>query len=101
MLMYLKDEKIEDLIKEGKVIVDFYADWCGPCQIVGEELELLQEENKDIKIVKVNVDKHEDIAYQYRVMSIPTIYAYENGKEITHSVGVLEKDEIIALFENK
>jgi thioredoxin len=96
MITYLKEEKLEDLTKEGTIIVDFYADWCGPCRSLAVELEKLVEENNDIKIVKIDVDAHEEIARAHKVMSIPTILLYSNGEIIKKQVGTLDKDELIS-----
>ena len=73
MIKYLKEENFDNEIKNGKVVVDFYADWCGPCKALGEILEQLT----DINILKINVDEHQDLAIQFGVMSIPTIILFE------------------------
>ena len=65
MITYLKNENVKDLIKDKKVIIDFYADWCMPCNMLGENLEELIEEDKTINIVKVNVDQHPELAREY------------------------------------
>jgi len=96
MITYLKEEKLEDLTKEGTIIVDFYADWCGPCRSLAVELEKLVEENHDIKIVKIDVDAHEEIARTHKVMSIPTILLYSNGEVVKKQVGALDKEELLS-----
>ena len=89
MIKYLKED-FEKEILNGKVLVDFYADWCGPCRMMGEVLE----EVKDIDILKVNVDKFPLIAQQFDVMSIPTLILFENGEVKKTNVGFLDSDGI-------
>lgn len=90
-MIKLDKENFDEVIKEGRVLVDFYADWCGPCRMLAPVLEEISNENI-IKIVKVNVDNHEDIARRYGVMSIPTLILFENGNE---------QKEILVLFQGK
>ena len=81
MIIHDFDEKeFNDLISKDKVILDFYATWCGPCKMMSKVLE--EYNNEEVKIIKINVDKHENIAKKYGVMTIPTLILYENGKEI-------------------
>lgn len=77
-------------ISKGKILVDFYADWCGPCRMMGEVLENIN----SIDILKVNVDNYPVIAQQYGVMSIPTLILFEGGKIKKTNVGFLDIDEI-------
>ena len=99
-MKYLENEKdFNELIKEGKVLVDFYADWCGPCKMIGPVLEEIASENSDVEIVKVNVDNFENIARQYGIMSIPTLIVFENGKEVNKSIGFVDKDGILDLIK--
>ena len=74
-----KEADFESEIKDGRVLVDFYADWCGPCQMLAPNLEQLSKE-EDIKIVKIDVDSLPGIARTYRVMAIPTLLLFENGQ---------------------
>ena len=90
----------EEVVNSDKVvIVDFYADWCGPCKMIGPVVEDLSSENPDIKVVKVNVDDNSDIAAKYQVMSIPTLLVIENGQVINQSVGLISKSEILELIK--
>ena len=75
MIKYLKDENFEEEIQTEKVLVDFYADWCGPCKMMGEVLETMD----GIDILKINTDEHEDLAMRFGVMSIPTLILFKNG----------------------
>lgn len=94
MSLVIKPEDFKDVINSGKVLVDFYADWCGPCQMLAPILEQLAEEQTDVKIVKLNVDEAQSIAGKYRVMSIPTMILFENGEVVDQKVGVLSKEDI-------
>ena len=89
-IKYLKDENLEELIKGKNVIIDFYADWCGPCKMLSKVLEDIDE----IEIIKVNVDEHQDLAIKYNVMSIPQINFIKNGEIYKTEIGFRSKDEI-------
>ncbi len=83
------------------VLVDFYADWCGPCRALAPILEELDSDRGNIKIVKVNVDEAEKTAKTYGIMSIPTLIAFQNGKEISKKIGLCSKEEIINMIQPK
>ena len=87
----------EEVLKsEGKVLVDFYADWCGPCRMMTPIIEEVAEELKDeLKVFKVNVDNNQELAIKYDVMSIPTIILFENGEVRKTYIGVTDKNELI------
>jgi thioredoxin 1 len=85
---------------KGKVIVDFWAPWCGPCRMVGPELEKLSAEVGDaVKIVKMNVDENPQTAGKFGVMSIPTLILFTDGKLVTQLVGARPKDELKREFK--
>ena len=87
----------EEVLKSDKpVLIDFYATWCGPCQIMSPIIDEIAEENVDtLKVGKINVDENQDLAMQYNVMSIPTIIIVKNGKVEKTFVGVTDKNEIL------
>ena len=95
MIKYLENENLEELVKEGVFIVDFYADWCGPCKMMSPIIDKIAEENTNIKVGKLNVDEAQDIAVKYNVMSIPTIIIYKDGIEYKRFVGVTSKSNIL------
>ena len=99
-IINLSNENFYELIKEGKVLVDFYAEWCGPCKMLGPVIEEVSNEVSDVKIIKVNVDEHSNIAQQYGVMSIPTLILFDNGSIIKQNVGFIPKENIIELVNN-
>ncbi len=95
--MYIvKDEAdFDQILKENKsVFIDFYADWCGPCKMVGPVVEGLAEENKDVKFIKVNVDDNPEVAERYGVMSIPMLVAVKDGKTAATTLGFQPKESI-------
>lgn len=96
MIKYLKEENFDEEIKNGKILVDFYADWCGPCKALGEVLETLE----NVSILKINVDEHQDIAMKFGVMSIPTIILFEDGNQLKKNVGFMNKEELENWLEN-
>lgn len=95
---YTKEDNFNEIIK-NKVLVDFYADWCGPCKMLAMEIEKVASEI-DIDIVKVNVDEEEDIARKYGVMSIPTLILFKNGQELKKTIGFMPKDKIKEFIED-
>lgn len=99
-LIVLENENFDEVLSGKKVLVDFYASWCGPCKMIAPILEQMQSE-VDFDIVKIDVDKHTDIAQKYGVMSIPTLVAFDNGKEYNKHIGFATKDVLIDLMENK
>ena len=85
----------EVLENTGKVLVDFYADWCGPCKMMSPVIDKIAEEVEGVKVCKLNVDDAQEIAGQYGVMSIPTIMVFENGEVKEKFVGVTSKQELL------
>ena len=89
----------EVLKSEKPVLVDFYADWCGPCNAMAPVIEELATElDGKAKVGKINVDDNPDIAVEYNVMSIPTLIIFKNGKEEKRLVGLRDKEELLSLF---
>ena len=89
-MTYYNGEDFEELIKNGNYIVDFYADWCGPCKMLSTVLE----EIDNIEIIKVNVDNYPNLANKFKIMSIPHLIFFNDGKEIDHIVGFVDKETI-------
>ena len=90
----------EEVLKnDKKVLVDFYADWCRPCQLMQPILEKIAEENPDIKVVQVNVDYNYDLSMEYGAMSIPLFVAFENGEEVDRIVGATGETNLLNMFK--
>ena len=90
-----KDQFQKEVIEnKGIVLVDFYADWCGPCQIMTPLIDELSEEMKDVSFVKVNVDENGSLASEYSVSSIPSFYIFKDGKVVSQFLGVKSKEDI-------
>ena len=85
--------------KDKKVLVDCYADWCGPCRMLSPIIDELAEEIDSCEFYKLNVDEAENISREYGIMSIPTILIFKDGKEINKSIGLKTKDELKELIE--
>lgn len=81
------------------VLVDFWADWCGPCKMLGPIIEEIAQEVTDAKICKVNVDEEQELAVRFRIMSIPTLKVFKNGEEKATYIGVKPKEEILELLK--
>ena len=89
----------EVLQSDKPVLIDFYADWYGPCKMLSPIVDEVAEENTDIKVVKINVDNAQDLAMKYQVMSIPTLVVIRDGREVNRSVGLIDKSEVISLIK--
>ncbi|MDD7315966.1 MAG: thioredoxin [Bacillales bacterium] len=100
MAIYLQNEKdYENLIQNGKVLVDFYADWCGPCQMLGPVLEEAQN-TVEFTLLKINVDEFPNIARRYGIMSIPTIILFKDGELIKKDLGYKPLPAIINFLKD-
>jgi len=95
-MVYYKGENLDSLIKDGVTIVDFYAEWCGPCKMLGSVLEEIEDK---VNIIKVNTDEYGDLANRFKVMSIPHLVYFKDGKEVTYSIGFMDKDMILEKIE--
>ena len=94
-MIHLENENFDELIKD-KVVVDFFATWCGPCKMLGQVLETLE----DIDIIKINVDEEEELAKKNKIMSIPNMLLVKDGEIVKQMIGFRSKDEIIKEIES-
>ena len=85
------------LAEDGVVLADFYADWCGPCQMLEPVVEELAAET-DATVAKIDVDQLQQLAQQYRVQGVPTMYLFDSGEQVERMVGVQQKDELRSLI---
>ena len=101
MIKEIKESEFENVVlkEKGKVLVDFYANWCGPCKMIRPVLESIASERSDKKIISIDVDEAEDLAREYGIISIPCVILFEDGKEINRSIGLKSKSEIEGMLE--
>ena len=97
MIKYLEKNNFNELVREGYHLVDFYAEWCGPCKMMGPVLESIEDK---IDIIKIDVDKFPDLAQEYRVMSIPDLMIFKDGEKILESVGFQSKEDLEEVISN-
>ena len=93
-----KNFENEVLKSDKKVLIDFYADWCGPCRMVGPVVEEIAAEHPEYKVCKVNVDEENELAVSFNIMSIPALFVLENGKVTKQAVGVKTKAQILDML---
>lgn len=93
------DFKEKVLMSDKTVLVDFWADWCGPCKMIGPVVEEISDERNDILVCKVNVDEEQALLMKYKVMSIPTLISFKNGEIYKKSIGAISKSEILELVD--
>ena len=93
-----KNFESEVLKSDKKVLVDFYAEWCGPCKMERPILEELSNDMKDVKFASINVDEAEDLSQEYGIMSIPCLVVFENGKEVDRKVGLTSREELESML---
>ena len=96
----INEKNFEEKIKNGVVLVDFFATWCGPCRMLAPILEEVSEELGDkVKIYKVDVDEDENLARRFGIMSIPTMIFFKNGTEVDKHTGLLNKDSVCDIIK--
>ena len=102
MVIELREEEFESKIKEtnGKVLVDCYAPWCGPCRMLSPIIDDLAEEINDVTFYKINIDDAPDVSEKYEIMSIPTLLIFENGNLKNTVVGFKRKEELEDILKN-
>ncbi len=94
-----KDNFQEEVLNSDKpVLLDFWASWCGPCRMVSPVVDEIAKERPDIKVGKINVDEQEELAAQFRIMSIPTLMVIKNGQIVKQSMGAQPKNQILAML---
>lgn len=89
MIEYFDSDRLDTALTDDITVVDFFATWCGPCKMLGMELE-----NLNNKVLKVDIDKHRDLAIEHGVMSVPTVEIYKNKQKVASFIGYKSKDEI-------
>lgn len=101
MLVYATTETFKEEIAKGIAVVDFYADWCGPCKMIGPILEEISNERNDVKIVKVNVDENREVSLESGVKNIPTLLIMKDGVEVKRHVGFAPKPALLKMIDEQ
>jgi thioredoxin 1 len=91
---------MRETLNEGRVLVDFFADWCGPCKVLKPTVNKFAEEQSDVNVVLINVDEHSDIASEFSVRSIPTLLYMENGEVVGREVGTKSLEQLYAFTQS-
>ena len=98
-VLVINKANFDEIIASDKpVLIDFYADWCGPCRMVAPIVHEIAEENDNVVVGKINVDDEPELAQRFGVMSIPTLVVMKNGKESTRATGARQKPQILAML---
>ena len=96
----MKDSFNNIINSDTPVLVDFYADWCGPCKMLAPILKQVKDElGSTLKIVKIDVDKNQSLANTYQVRGVPTMLLFKNGKQVWRQSGVLQKNDIVGVVQ--
>lgn len=94
-IVHGNEENFNELISSGEVLVDFFATWCGPCRMLMPVLEEISGDRANIKVVKIDVDECPNLARNYGVMSVPTLFLFKEGKQISKQNGYMPKEELL------
>ena len=96
----ITSRNFEEFVKHDKAVLDFYADWCGPCRMLGPVVERVSEELKETKFGKANVDKDFELGQRFMVMAVPTVILFSKGKQVDRFSGAVSKDELVEIVKN-
>lgn len=98
-VLHVNQEQFEDIIKNNDtVLVDFYANWCGPCKMLAPSIEKLADEHSEVKVLKVDVDQEGQLAMAYQVQSIPTLIVFKNGQVVNRQLGFMPYEALEAML---
>ena len=100
MVKIVDSNEFQEEIKEGIVFVDFFATWCGPCKMLSPIVDEVSNEITDVKFIKVDVDKSNDVASSYNIMSIPTLLIFKDGNLVGKQMGLMPKSALIEFINN-
>ena len=95
----LDEKKFKKMVIDDKeeILVDFYADWCGPCKMMAPILESIAEDDNSFKVARIDTDEADDLSREYGIMSIPCIICFKDGKEVSRSVGLVSKADLLKI----
>ena len=101
MALQITDASFDEVVlkSDKPVLVDFWATWCGPCQMLLPVIDEIATEAEGFKVGKINVDEQPELASQFKVRTIPTLMVFKNGEVVNKSIGVIPKDEILKLVQ--
>ena len=99
-VLELNEENFDEFISEGNCVVDFWAEWCGPCKMLKPIIEEVAKKEKKIKFGKIDVDTQSELAQKFEIMGIPTLIFFKNGKDIDRTSGFMEKEELEEKLED-
>ena len=99
-IIHITKDNYESVVNQSErcVLIDFWAPWCGPCQMLAPILEEIAAEREDVIVAKINVDEEMDLARSFRIVSIPTVVLMKNGEKVTTSVGYKPKADLLKLL---
>lgn len=96
----LNTNEFNNAVASGVTVVDFYADWCGPCKMLGPVMETVAAKITDVNFYKVNVDESEEVAARYGIMSIPAVFLFKDGNVVAKTVGFMPEEDLTSWVNN-